>query len=240
MQATINVQATTVDRLSQLEGEIEAGLELIYRGGTKWQRALAEIRSDQLWRGVRDSFSNPIYKDFSHYCQVRWGRSARTIYEHAQAGQVAHEMIERGVSEAELPKLTAHLLELSQVAPSERAGVLQEVREANDGKVTSKAIQQAAQRVIKPEIGKDYRVTAEGNPDHGKTISVVNLVGGMALDERSVPFLPAELEPVDPEPPKPKKLSLREQAERYRELLVRTLACELTAELRSEIEAALA
>ena len=237
MEMTIDVTAKS--QLERLESEIEEGLTVIYQVGAKLQRALAEIRDQQLWKDVTDALGNPVYQTFEHYCQVRWHSARQTINDHALAGRVAAEMLAAGSTESDIPQRTSQLLALRDVEPDLRTTVLQQAREVNGGRVTASAIERI-KKVLKPEVGKSYRVVDERNPECGQVIAAVNLVGGMVLDERDVPFLPAELESLSPEPPQPQKPSLRERSEHYRALLARTLACSLPDGLRAEIETALA
>ncbi|MBE7384429.1 MAG: hypothetical protein F6J95_023820 [Leptolyngbya sp. SIO1E4] len=232
---TVEVEGVTVDRLSQLEGEIQDGLEMVYRGSAKMQRALAEIRGHQLWTEVVDRFEQPVYTSFKHYVEVRWHLDRQTANKHALAGVVANEMLSAGVSEERLPNKTSQLLELKPVKPEQRLEVLETAEEMGGGKATA--------ATIRAVVGESYRVTEEGNPHHGKTIRVEELKpGGIAIGPGGFPFLPGELEPANPveKAVKVAKPTLRDKASAYRALLCRVLQYEIPAELRADIEAALA
>jgi len=95
------------------------------------------------------------------------------------------------------------------------------------------------------EAGKEYKVVGPSNLHRGKIIVVTETRGSMALalmGESHYPFLPGELEPLEPVEPKPKRATPARRARIYKELL-EGIAAEWQAmpeTLRAEVAAALA
>ena len=229
------IDVVPVSQLGQLEAEINTGLSLIREGGAKIQRAIFQIKEQRLWAEVRDAFEQPIYESFIHYCQVRWGMSQTSAYEHALAGKVANELLEAGVDESALPDANSHYQVLDEVKPGHRADVLKQAQAQSEGKPTAEVIRKAA----KLEAGQSYKVTDPTHYRHGDVVQVAEVKHGIGVSEDDQPFFPTQLEATQPPPPKPSKPSIRDKAQQYRELLGRVLAEGLTPEIRSAIEAAL-
>ncbi|MEO0533267.1 MAG: hypothetical protein AAF215_05315 [Cyanobacteria bacterium P01_A01_bin.123] len=228
------IDVVPVNQLGQLETEIDNGLALIREGGARIQRAIFEIKERRLWAEVRDAFEQPIYQSFTHYCEVRWGMSQTSAYEHALSGKIANELLEAGVDEDGLPSSNSHYQALDEVEPGQRADVLQQAREQSDGQPTAEDIRKAAAL----EVGKSYKVIDPSHHRFGDVVTIAEAKHGVGVSEDDCLFYPTQVEPTEPLPPKPTKPSIRDKAQQYRELLSRCLEY-LPSELRSEIEAAL-
>ncbi|MEO1444777.1 MAG: hypothetical protein AAFV46_00815 [Cyanobacteria bacterium J06635_11] len=228
------IDVVPVNQLGQLETEIDKGLALIREGGARIQRAIFEIKERRLWAEVRDAFEQPIYQSFTHYCEVRWGMSQTSAYEHALSGKIANELLEAGVDEDDLPSSNSHYQALDEVEPGQRADILQQAREQSDGQPTAEDIRKAATL----ETGQSYKVSDPSHHRFGDVVKIAEVKHGVGVSEDDCLFYPTQVEPTEPLPPRPTKPSIRDKAEKYRELLSRCLEY-LPSELRSEIEAAL-
>lgn len=225
------------NRLAELEGQIADGIDAIQRENAKLQRAIAEIHERRLWANVRDSAGNMIYASFRDYCETRWGKQRGTLYQMVEAGTVANEMLEAGATLQAIPDQTSVLRALKPVPNAQRVEVLHTAQQITGGRATESAVKQARDIVV-PQVGASYRVVDEGNPNHGRTITVDRVEGEMALAGQ-FPYLAGELEPVDPVPAPEPRLSLRDRCELYRQLLQRVLQSNISHHLRSDIKAAL-
>lgn len=98
--------------------------------------------------------------------------------------------------------------------------------------------------MVEIQVGKQYRVIGPSNLHRGKIIVVTETRAHMALaimGDSPYPFLPGELEPLEPQPPKPKRATPAKRARVYRDLLERIAAewVAMPVALRVELEAAL-
>lgn len=113
------------ESLAECEALIERGMKTFVQVG----EALAAIRDARLYRESHDSFES--------YCRERWGWSK----------QHAYRLIECAPMAKSNPQVTSinQARELSKVAPERRQEVIERATEATGGKLTAKAITEAAQ-----------------------------------------------------------------------------------------------
>jgi hypothetical protein len=95
------------------------------------------------------------------------------------------------------------------------------------------------------EVGGEYRIIGKGNYHRGKTCVIQEVRGQVALGlvgQTPYPFLPGELEPLQPKPAKPKRATAAKRAAVYRRLLeqVADQWATMPADLQAELLAALA
>lgn len=119
--------------LIRLESEIEAGRKSWIAAG----RALIEIRDRELFRSDHD--------DFWGYCEARWGwkrRNALYVIESCEVYATLPEGVQNFAQSA------SQVRELAKVEPAKREAVLEKAKKS--GKVTAKAIKEAAQEDPEP------------------------------------------------------------------------------------------
>lgn len=235
---TIDLQPVRTS-LADLENEVDSGLALVREGANRMKQALYRIRKDRLWATVEDAFGKSVYPSFDDYLKIRWSLSKSYGHEMAAAGETITEMLESGIPEEQIPTEATRLRELKKTDPEDRGAVLQAAQQITGGEPTAGAIAQA-RKIVKPEPGQQYEVIEPSNPHHGKVITANEVKGGVVVGlEIPQPFMPAELQPVDPTPEPPNKPKpSRTQA--LQGLLIEVLErCDVPADLESRIRDAL-
>ncbi|MBD2261409.1 hypothetical protein [Pseudanabaena sp. FACHB-2040] len=142
------VEAEPAARLAQLEEEIQASLTQIDEGRSRLWSAVAAVKNEELWREAG-------HPNFISYCKERWGWEKSNAYDNAIAGEVYQSLVLSGAAENELPQSLGAMRELAKVPESERMEVLQQAQVATGGRVTGKAVRNAARPKVDPDQPAD-------------------------------------------------------------------------------------
>lgn len=125
-------------RLAQIEADIDEGIALVKKGRQKLWSAIAAIQSEP------ELLQANGYSSTVEYLKERWGWQKSYAYENLNAAEIFTGLLASGIPESEIPQSTSALTELGKIEPEQRADVLKEASQANGGKLTAKAIKQAA------------------------------------------------------------------------------------------------
>ncbi len=131
------------------EQRIEKGMQTFLEVG----EALCAIRDGRLYRVT--------HGDFKTYCREKWGLSQRHVNRIIEGNEVVKELGPIG------PKITteSQARELSKVEPAKREEVLTKAVAATGGKLTAKAIAEAAKASSPPcQIGLLPRCARSATP----------------------------------------------------------------------------
>lgn len=173
---------TEAARLEELKAVVFRGSRIFIEVGT----ALAEIRDLRLYRGT--------HATFEEYCQEVFGWNRDRAYKLIESAEVAKQLEEtqpeQNVSHGiqTQPKLTneRQARELSKVPQDKRREVVQKAAEKTGGKVTAKAIKDAAKTYRPPPVPpppkpsdplKPHIRAAFDSPDFEEIMSLIRQAG---------------------------------------------------------------
>ena len=140
---------TEQNTLEGLETVIEAGLQTFFAVGN----ALAEIRSQRLYRNTHDTFEA--------YCNDRWGMSRSYASRVIGAADVVANLLPIGNKGQPMPATESQARPLVGLEPDKQQKVWRTaVRKAGEGKITAAAVKQAVETVDHNEAQRHRIVVA--------------------------------------------------------------------------------